>query len=282
MSGDRYPWRGPTGPGNGRILGALPDLHVFEIHCDMTNSVWTPVSAISAHQVVLMRAGGFAHRCNGVETFVSTSTALVLRPGDEIQVAHPVGHGDAYLVLQYDRPLDGGLRHGAVPVDDRADLCHRRLAAECAAGIDRVDLADRIEGLLRLLAAPGRPEPVSRRPGTEAAHRRLVDGLTALLLADGYRLSLPEIAQALSTSPYHLSRVVHRVTGTTLGAYRNRLRVRAVLGDVAAGATNLRELAAGYGFADQSHLIRVVRAHVGRTPGQMRSMLGGGPERSSR
>ena len=48
-----------------------------------------------------------------------------------------------------------------------------------------------------------------------------------------FSLSLDEVAREVGASPHHLSRVFQRVTGSSLTAYRNRLRVRAVLDTLA-------------------------------------------------
>lgn len=89
----------------------------------------------------------------------------------------------------------------------------------------------------------------------------------------GFDCGLDEIAALVGASPHHLSRVFHRVTGTTLTAYRNRLRVRAVLADLQDGEDSLRALAAKYSFADQSHLTRVVRRQLGQAPSELRAIL---------
>jgi AraC-like DNA-binding protein len=88
-------------------------------------------------------------------------------------------------------------------------------------------------------------------------------------------MGLTELARRLYCSPHHLSRVFRRVTGHTITFYRNELRVRAVLEDVSAGATNLRTLAAHYGFADQAHLGRVVRRHWHQSPAGLARILTG-------
>ena len=91
----------------------------------------------------------------------------------------------------------------------------------------------------------------------------------------GLTMGLNELARRLYCSPHHLSRVFRRVTGRTITFYRNELRVRAVLEDVTAGATNLRTLAAHYGFADQAHLGRVVRRHRHQSPAALARILAG-------
>jgi AraC-like DNA-binding protein len=52
-----------------------------------------------------------------------------------------------------------------------------------------------------------------------------------------------------------------------------RLRVRAAMERLAGGERDLARLAADLGFADQSHLCRVVRDETGRTPAVLRQAL---------
>jgi AraC-like DNA-binding protein len=52
-----------------------------------------------------------------------------------------------------------------------------------------------------------------------------------------------------------------------------RLRTRAALEHLAGGEQSLARLAAYLGFADQSHLCRVIRRETGRPPSALRRML---------
>jgi AraC-like DNA-binding protein len=52
-----------------------------------------------------------------------------------------------------------------------------------------------------------------------------------------------------------------------------RLRARAALERLAGGQSDLASLAADLGFADQSHLCRVVRDGTGHAPSALRRML---------
>jgi AraC-like DNA-binding protein len=54
-----------------------------------------------------------------------------------------------------------------------------------------------------------------------------------------------------------------------------RLRARAALERLAGGEDDLARLAADVGFADQSHLCRVVRAETGQVPSVLRTSIGG-------
>ena len=84
---------------------------------------------------------------------------------------------------------------------------------------------------------------------------------------------LLSLAAALGVSPYRLSRAFTRELGVSLTRYRNRVRVGRVLDRLERGERRLAVLAADLGFADQAHLCRTVRAHVGHTPTQLRRLL---------
>jgi AraC-like DNA-binding protein len=82
-----------------------------------------------------------------------------------------------------------------------------------------------------------------------------------------------------AVSPHHLSRTFRASTGHTIARHRMLLRARLALERLAGGERNPARLAAELGFADQSHLTRVVRALTGRTPAALRAALAAGPSR---
>jgi AraC-like DNA-binding protein len=63
------------------------------------------------------------------------------------------------------------------------------------------------------------------------------------------------------------------VTGHTISRHRVRLRARGAMERLAAGEHDLARLAADLGFADQSHLCRVIRTETGRTPSALRQVV---------
>ena len=73
--------------------------------------------------------------------------------------------------------------------------------------------------------------------------------------------------------PVHLARTFRREYGVTVGEYARALRLdwaQALLSDP---DLSLAEVAAGAGFADQSHFTRAFRAYAGVTPGRYRELL---------
>src|SRR5450830_272150 len=81
--------------------------------------------------------------------------------------------------------------------------------------------------------------------------------------------SLRQLAQAAGLSPYQLIRAFRAATGMTPHAYQLNMHVNRARSRLQAG-TALAQLAHELGFADQSHLQRVFKAHAGITPGRYR------------
>lgn len=81
--------------------------------------------------------------------------------------------------------------------------------------------------------------------------------------------SLRQLAQAANLSPYQLIRAFRAATGMTPHAYQLNAHVNRARSGLQAG-TALAQLAHELGFADQSHLQRVFKAHTGITPGRYR------------
>ncbi|MEU2661757.1 helix-turn-helix domain-containing protein [Micromonospora sp. DT46] len=284
--------RRKTTPARWRMLGHPDGILIYEVRCIVENHGWTTPAIELNYNLILGRSGAYRRRLNGRTAFSDATSVLLTRPGDEMSVSHPLGCGDSYTCLEVDpavlaeRPdgtrwLETAGWEGTS--DASLDLAHRMLIAEFRRGLDHFEMAERLHRFLdEVLSRTGaRDEPgtdlaraVSRRPATQAAHRRLADRAREVLTAGDYSLSLDEVAREVGASPHHLSRVFHRVTGSSLTAYRNRLRVRAVLDTLAESDERpLRAVAAEHGFADQAHLTRVVRDHVGHPPAHLRRLL---------
>lgn len=92
-------------------------------------------------------------------------------------------------------------------------------------------------------------------------------------VADGRTLSLHELAEAASSSPFHLARSFRRRTGLSPHQYRLHLRLAAALAQLDAGERDLAGLAHALGFCRQSHLGALLLREVGVTPGEARRAL---------
>jgi len=152
-------------------------------------------------------------------------------------------------------------------VEARVDLAHRRLLA--AAGGGDVDYALTEELLHLMAAATGQPaEPPRPADGAlvAAAREAIIEGAPEAA-------GLCPLARLLKVSPYRLSRTFSQQMGVSLTRYRNRVRVSRAMDQLARGEPSLADLAARLGFADQAHLTRTVREHLGHAPGTLRRLL---------
>lgn len=181
-------------------------------------------------------------------------------PGEVESFAHPAG-GDVCTSVSLSPEL--GERLAARPsmyVDARADLAHRRLLA----AVDDLDFGF-VEALFPLLGSAVEARPADRVLVSRARE--------AIAVGDPSAAALLPLAAALGVSPYRLSRAFTRELGVSLTRYRNRVRVGRVLDRLEHGERRLALLAAELGFADQAHLCRTVRAHVGHSPTELRRLL---------
>lgn len=248
-------------------LVSRPDLGVWSARCPGGHPGWSSSEPRADYRLVLVRRGRFRRRVAGSTVDLDSTVAYVGAPGEEESFAHPTG-GDICTSVSLSPTLGDRLAGPARPVlyvDARVDLVHRRLLTT----LDDVDFG-LVEALLSLLAAES-PRP---SPADEWLVARAREAMAANDPAAGGLLPL---AAALGVSPYRLSRAFTRVLGVSVTRYRNRVRVGRAVDRLEAGETSLATLAADLGFADQAHLCRTVRAHVGHTPTALRGLLMSAP-----
>ncbi|MBC9712050.1 helix-turn-helix transcriptional regulator [Streptomyces sp. TRM66268-LWL] len=269
--------------GRGRRVLRLPGVHVVDTECCTDHKGFFGPGYKTGHGVVLSRSGAYRWRQQGEESWMDATAGYLVRPGDEVFTAHPLGTGDRSTEIAlspevFGERFDGGDGRRKLVITGRTDLRHRALMAAIRRGTDDFELAERLHQLLDEVAAStgcggydGTPPLPAQR-----VHQRLVADVCAALATGSLNGSLDALAARVGASPHHLSRVFRRVTGRTLTEYRNELRIRAVLQDIEDGRGGLRALAAAYEFADQAHLTRVMRRHTGEPPSAVRELLGCG------
>jgi AraC family transcriptional regulator len=162
------------------------------------------------------------------------------------------------------------------PLDGRTHLRHRLLVEQFLRTPEPEPLFAE-ENVLHLLRAivgasvmahgPIRPA----RHATEAEQRNLVEETKAVLsMRFAEPLALREIATAVHASPFHLARVFRALTGSSLHAYRNQLRLRASLETLADPRREIAGVALELGYASSSHFIDSFRAAFAMTPSAYR------------
>jgi AraC family transcriptional regulator len=208
------------------------------------------------------RAGGSAHRC-------AAGTLVFHPPGDV--------HGDSFAAATRCLNLElsagfgltsGALRDAFARRDQRRALglasLARRVQRELGAGDPASGLA--LQGLTLELAAEWmRVEPAARRPAW-------IDEVLRIVRAQ-YATSIDcrELAARVGVHPVRLSREFRRAHGTTITALVTRLRVDHAAHLLRTTRRPLAAIALDAGFADQSHLAKVFRRHLGTTCARYRA-----------
>ncbi|MCL4263690.1 MAG: AraC family transcriptional regulator [Anaerolineae bacterium] len=120
-------------------------------------------------------------------------------------------------------------------------------------------------------AYAARPCPSPHDSHTAREHRELAQAVKELLARRfAEPLSLAQIATAVYTSPFHLSRVFRQQTGLTIHHYLNQLRLRAALSHVAEPGASLTDLGLQLGYASHSHFTLAFRRAFGTAPSRFR------------
>ena len=141
--------------------------------------------------------------------------------------------------------------------------------------VSALELDERVFSIACAVLAGGRAVP-NRTVRPSAARRRaeVVEATRAELSRDaGANISVRDVARAVVTSPFYLCRLFREHTGMTLRAYRNELRVRLALEDLATGTSTISAIAHRFGFASHAHLVRVARQLFANPPGAVRQQL---------
>lgn len=202
---------------------------------------------------------------------------------------------DCYFVAMPDALVRPALRRHDPNVDDRPDQPFTRprelvsaaamttlatlLRGAFEAAADDLWLEELLVQLLDQVTGPADTDharasiPMRRR--TAERHRELAATLERVLARRFTEpLALHEIADEADTSAYHAARVFRRHTGTSMHAYRTRLRLHAAAGLMLDGRPRLADLAVDLGFASHSHFCDAFVEHFGCTPSAFRTRSG--------
>jgi AraC-like DNA-binding protein len=261
------------------ILGS-DDLEIFDVACGHRHGRGRAEEQTGGHAVVLVRRGCFVRSVEGVESVLDPTVAYCMNPGEEQRYDHPHNDGDDCTSLSLSAELVAALWGGEqrlpsapLAISPEIDLEHRLLLSAARSGGDPHELHERAIALsARALEQADARRVAAGRPATARDRGAAVDG-TREILAANPECSLPELGRMLAVSPHHLSRIFRASTGHTISRHRMRLRVRGALERLAGGARDLARLAVDLGFADQSHLCRVVVAETGHSPAALRAAL---------
>lgn len=270
------------------VLWSRDGMSVHAYHGEYEQFPWTaPGRPTDAWGITLAKRGAYGRRASGVEQVVDVNTGYFRRPGEEAALRMFKEGSDDLTIIKIDpAALDvvPALTEAGGPlrVAPEVDLAHRLLLRAIDDGEDDLAVQSALVELLHAGVADGAlaGRGYSRR-STEVARRQLVRETCELLHTADHRMGLVELARAVGSSPFHLSRVFREITEMTLSQYRLRLRVHHALDRIAEGDEDLASVAEAAGFADHSHMTRTVVTHFGQAPSALRKLLRDSPTRSA-
>jgi AraC family transcriptional regulator len=259
----------------------------------------------SLNRVVLMRSGAFSKHFGRRTVTADVNQAVFFSKESTYHVSHPADCGDRGTILTpSSRVLNDIIRELDPTIDDDPQWTFPFVTGPCNSGVfwRHYELVLRLEG-----AGSDRPDPIwpdpilidetalrlitdvveaafaqqgmphkPRRSSTATDHADLTEAAKSYLASRlSERVTLDDVARAVYTSPFHLTRIFQRRTGMPVHRYLTRLRLRASLERLTDGANDLTALAIELGFSSHSHFTDSFRREFGRTPSEVRRDAGG-------
>ena len=223
----------------------------------------------------LTLAGGYEEStARGMRSFPPFSSAFIA--GDTRHFARVGNAGVHLFTMEMDSRWIQELREAGGEVENTDDsiggvltCVGLRLYREYKAGDGANALTvDSLAWEFLAAAARMRREKCTKPP---AWWRRIVDLLHSESARD---LRVADLAREASVHPVHLARVFRRLTNQTPGEWLQRIRVYAAFRELSAGTEDIAAVATELGFADQSHLTRMLKRHTSYTPALFRDTFG--------
>jgi AraC family transcriptional regulator len=233
-------------------------IHVAEVH-------HRPAEALDAHvhdttNLCVLLDGGATER-RGSEIQIPTAMTVIGRRADTPHANHSHALGARWLVVDLD-PQDRCVRSAtAIETGASHELA---LALVSAFRSSRAERRRRVHAavghILESMQAP--PPPIPR--WLELAREILVDRLAC-------PPTIEQLARVVGVHPVHLAQMFQRRFGITPKRFVRAHQVFLAIDAVGRGSS-LAEAAHAAGFADQSHMTRVVHRERGAPPGALRGL----------
>ena len=279
-----------------RPLYQSPIISVHDYCCHIERGGPGAEEVSDANNIVLMRHGAFARHFGRRTTTADVNQAVFFSRESTYRVSHPADCGDRGTVFTVSpRVLNDIVRELDPSIDDHPEQPFRFFTGPCDSGVfwrhrelvQRLESADPLEPLwadvtaLQLVAdvleSAFVKHGVTRKPkreGTDVDHAERTEAAKTYLASRiSERVTLDEVAHAVYVSPFHLARIFQQQTGVPVHRYLTQLRLRASLERLAAGVSDLTELALELGFSSHSHFSDAFRREFGKSPSEIRKIL---------
>ena len=142
-----------------------------------------------------------------------------------------------------------------------------------AAAFKRLSQETEADALFASLSAWCRGLLLSRRSLSDESYRYVRSAVAFIETHYAERLSVPQIAQAISLNPIYLNRLFKCATGKTISDTLNSYRTERAKELMANRGLTVSEAAAAAGFSETRSFIRFFKKYYGETPGEYKKRL---------
>jgi len=241
----------------------------------LTEGVYPPAMHIRRHDhepasLCIVMTGGYDERF-GAKTRRATPGCVIVHPAGEHHAEVHDAVCTRLLTIEIEPGLLRDLRPATRALDEpwhREDFAVAAVASRVCRDLDDEDASAELDiesTILEMLATLDR-----RRTLDSTGARWLSRVRDCLEASPASPPGMRRLAELAGVHPMHLARVFRRQFGCSVGAYARRLRVGRAVALLQEGALELAAIAQETGFADQSHMTRLVLAQTGLTPGAWR------------
>lgn len=268
------------------IRFASPLVTIEEVVCEGATPERGPEEQAQRPEIVFPRRGVFVRHNAAGRAVADPNHILFFNSGQPYQVSHPVAGGDCCLIFALQpAALLALIRSTDASVDDRPDqpFAHDLALAETRQRLrqhhlhqflrlaphpEALQVEEQVLELLAEVLGPLSAPPIQ----LGRAQIDLVEAVTLVLNARfAEKLTLTEVASAVHSSPFHLSRVFRRVVGLSIHQYLRRLRLLTLLARLADDPrAEIAPLAVDCGFDSHSHAASVCQQVFGQPPSVLR------------
>jgi AraC family transcriptional regulator len=279
----------PGGSGGSRVTLLLRtrDVLLGEFRCPPDDELWVTDNDIGDLPHVVWPLTTVEIRRAGLGTVCAdANTVMLYNPGTHYRRRRIVPAGDRSLFLAFSPALFTHLPSAALHADrdrfavghawctERAWLDKESLAAAARSGrTDTLQLEEMaLSATYGVLGGSSMADVAAR--GRDRIRERVEHARMLLGQQLDSRLHVTGVANVVGVSPFHLARQFRELTGTSMYAYRQALRVRcAVQRALEDPGGDLSAVAVENGFASHSHFTATCRRTFGSTPSALRAQL---------
>jgi AraC-like DNA-binding protein len=273
-------------------------IRIYDV--ESSSSPPSPVThQAQAYEIVFTRRGAQAVKADDELLVGDVNSLVFLNRGQQLEFESRQAKGTATTIFairhpdllkiiyriepQPENPAATGFSGIAAPLSDHRHLLRMHLlrARLNWPTVNPLEIEEQVFHLLRDVLEDAfvwwrkSRRSSSRRASTRKEHQELVMR-TKLVLAENYAegIGLEDIARAALSSPYHLSRIFKRHTGSSIHQYLQQLRLRNALERLITHPhEKLDVVAYAFGFSSHSHFSTLFLRRFGVSPSKFRQAM---------